>query len=71
MNTQTQVTLHDLTPFKQIPKKYPHLYSENSWKWAVANRQHNGLARAFRKVGKKLFVNELELAQCINEQVTK
>jgi len=69
MTTATQVTLNDLTPFKHIPQKYPHLYSDNSWKWAVANRQHNGLAKAFRKVGKNLFVNELELAKCINEQV--
>lgn len=68
MTTTTQVTLNDLTPFKLIPQKYPHLYSENSWKWAVTQRQHNGLARAFRKVGRNLFVNEIILAECIDEQ---
>ena len=68
MAIATLVTLNDLTPFKQIPKKYPHLYSENSWRWAVKQRKHNGLEKAFRKVGKNLFVNELVLAQCIDEQ---
>lgn len=69
MTTSIQATtLNDLTPFKQIPQKYPHLYSENSWKWAASQRQHNGLARAFRKVGKNLFVNEIILAECIDEQ---
>ena len=71
MNTSTQVKLDELIPYSQIPQKYTHLYSEKSWKWAVTQRQHNGLARAFRKVGKNLFVNETILAECIDQQIAE
>jgi hypothetical protein len=62
------VTLTDLIPYQEIPKKFPHLYSEKSWKWAVKQRHHNGLAPAFRKVSKTLFVNIRVLAACIDAQ---
>lgn len=68
MNTSTQVTLNDLIPYKKIPQKYPDLFPEKSWKWKVAQRQHNGLARAFCKVGRDLYVNKIILAECIAEQ---
>jgi len=71
MNTQTRVKLDDLTPYREIPTKYPHLYSEKSWAWAVANRNKNGLSGAFHKVGKKLFVNEVSLVDCIVKQEGK
>ncbi|WP_157205621.1 hypothetical protein [Methylomonas koyamae] len=63
---QTNITLDDIIPSSDIPKKYPHLYDDKSWRWAVVQRQHNGLSRAFRKVGKKLFVNVRVLAECID-----
>lgn len=69
MNAQQQVSLNDLVPYQDIPKKYPHLYSENAWKWKVAQRKNNGLARAFRKVGRNLFVNTVVLAECIDNQI--
>jgi hypothetical protein len=62
------VTLNDLVPAKDVPKKFPHLYSEKSWQWAVKQRRHNGLAKAFRKIGKNLFVNIPVLAECIDAQ---
>jgi hypothetical protein len=61
-----QVTLSDLTPYKKIPQKYPDLFPVKKWKWKVAQRQHNGLAKAFRKIGKELYVNEVVLAECID-----
>lgn len=64
----SQVTLSDLTPYKSIPQKFPHLFTCNQWSWAVKQRKHNGLGKAFCKVGKKLFVNERVLAKCINQQ---
>ena len=70
MNSPPQVTLDDLIPEKQIPEKYPHLYTEKSWRWAVAQRKHNGLAKAFRKVGRNVFVNVNILAECIDAQST-
>lgn len=69
MQDQPSVTLTDLVPYQSIPDKFPHLYSRKSWQWAVKQRQHNGLAKAFRKVGKQLFVNTQVLAECINSQL--
>ncbi len=69
MQNQAQTTLDDLIPYKSVPEKYPHLYTPGSWQWAVIQRQHNGLARAFRKIGKNLFVNTKVLAVCIDEQL--
>lgn len=69
-NQPQSVTLEDLTPYAAIPEKYPHLYSPKSWAWAVKQRQHNGLAKAFRKVGKNLFVNTKVLAECIDAQLS-
>ncbi|ASF45232.1 hypothetical protein [Methylovulum psychrotolerans] len=67
--TQPLTTLADLIPYQSIPEKFPHLYSKKSWAWAVKQRQHNGLAKAFRKVGKKLFVNTAVLAKCMDSQL--
>lgn len=68
MQNQSPVNLTDLVPYQAVPDKFPHLYSPKSWQWAVKQRQHNGLARAFRKVGKNLFVNTIVLAECIDQQ---
>ena len=69
MQNQSQVTLSDLTPHKKIPEKYPDLFTPEQWAWKVAQRKHNGLARAFRKIGKDLYVNDLILAECMDEQL--
>lgn len=69
MQHHPPVDLTDLVPYQAVPDKFPHLYSRKSWKWAVKQRQHNGLARAFRKVGKQLFVNIQVLAECIDSQL--
>jgi len=68
MTNQTTITLNDLIPYQAVPEIFPNLYSKKSWQWAVKQRQHNGLARAFRKVGKNLFVNTSVLAECIDKQ---
>jgi hypothetical protein len=70
MQEQNPVTLIDLVPCQAIPDKYPHLYSKKSWEWVVKQRHHNGLSRAFRKVGKNLFVNTQVLAKCIDAQLS-
>ncbi len=66
---QITITLDDITPSSDVPKKYPHLYSEKSWRWAVVQRKNNGLSKAFRKIGKNLFVNTKVLAECIDSQI--
>jgi hypothetical protein len=71
MQTQTAITLDDLIPYQDVPDKFPHLYTKKSWAWATKQRQHNGLGRAFRKVGKYLFVNTFILAECIDSQLEK
>jgi len=70
MQPQTITSLDNIVPYQSIPDKFPHLYSQKSWAWAVKQRQHNGLARAFRKVGKNLFVNTQVLAECIDSQIS-
>jgi hypothetical protein len=63
-------TLDDIVPYQLIPNRFPHLYNEKSWAWAVKQRHQNGLAKAFRKVGKNLFVNTKVLAECIDAQIS-
>jgi hypothetical protein len=69
MTTPNATSLEDIVPYLMIPERFPHLYTKKSWAWAVKQRQHNGLAKAFRKVGKSLFVNSKVLAECIDAQV--
>lgn len=68
MQNQPAVTLTDLIPYQDVPEKLSRLYSRKSWQWAVKQLQHNGLAPAFRKVSKNLFVNIPVLAECIDTQ---
>jgi len=68
MQTNTSTTLDDLIPYQDIPEKFPHLFTKKSWLWAAKQRHNNGLGKAFRKVGKKLFVNKTVLAACIDAQ---
>jgi len=68
MLKQATTSLDDIVPYQSIPDRFPHLYSKKSWAWAVKQRQHNGLAKAFRKVGKNLFVIPHVLAECIDAQ---
>lgn len=70
MRNQSPVTLTDLIPYQAVPDQFPNLYSKKSWRWAVKQRHHNGLAKAFRKVGKNLFVNTQVLAECIDAQLS-
>ena len=70
MQNHPPVTLINLVPCQAVPEKFPHLYSKKSWAWAVKQRRHNGLAKAFRKVGKNLFVNTQVLAECIDAQLS-
>ena len=73
MNDKHFITLNGITRYKEIPKKYPDLFPEKNpeknWEWKVKQRKHNGLARAFRKVGKELFVIDDLLAECITNQL--
>ncbi|MBT5827246.1 MAG: hypothetical protein HOH69_14020 [Gammaproteobacteria bacterium] len=64
----TTPTLSDFIPWRAIPKKYPELFTFPQWKWMVIQRKNNGLAPAFRKVGKHIIVNEILLAECLNNQ---
>ena len=68
MSAQATTSLDYIVPYQSIPERFPHLYSDKSWAWAVKQRHNNGLAKAFRKVGKNLFVNIQVLAECIDAQ---
>lgn len=71
MQTEKSITLADLIPYKDVPDKFPHIYTRKNWAWATKQRQHNGLGRAFRKVCKHLFVNTNVLAECIDTQIER
>ncbi|HEY8037947.1 MAG TPA: hypothetical protein VIF37_20415 [Methylobacter sp.] len=64
-------SLKNFIPYQDVPNQFPHLYSEKSWIWVTKQRRHNGLGRAFRKVGKRLFVNITVLAECIDNQTER
>lgn len=40
-----------------LVKKYPELLTESSMRSLLRNRQTNGLSRAVRQVGKRLFIH--------------
>ncbi len=69
MQNQVTTSLDDLVPYKNIPKLFPELFPPRRWEWLVKQRKHNGLAKAFRKVGRNLIVNVSVLAECIDEQI--
>ena len=71
MQNESSQKLEDFIPYQDVPNKFPHLYTKKSWVWVTKQRHHNGLARAFRKVGKKLFVNISILAEFIDNQIEK
>lgn len=62
----SEVVLSDFVEADRIPELYPNLYRKNAWSHVVIMREQNGLGSAFRRVGKKLFVNVKELAACID-----
>ena len=71
MQAKAKTSLDDIVPYQSIPERFPHLYSVKSWAWATKQRHHNGLAKAFRKVGKNLFVNTHVSAECFNSQLSE
>jgi hypothetical protein len=69
MNEKITPSLSDFVPYMQIAKKYPELFTENSWRWLAKNRHTNGLAPAFRKLNTSIYVNEAILTECFDKQV--
>ena len=67
-STTAPVTLDNLLLASKVPETYPHLFNDPQWRWARTNRANNGLSRAFRHIGNKLYVNTLVLAECIEAQ---
>lgn len=33
----------DLVPHREIPRLFPHLFTDNQWDWTFRNRDKNGL----------------------------
>lgn len=61
-----EVDMNDFVPSPKIPDIYPEIYNKSSWQWIVNTRKTNGLGPAFKKVGRRLFVNTKTLARCID-----
>lgn len=53
----TSSSLDDWCPIDQIETATGGKITESSARWLARNRAENGTGPAFRKIGKKLFVN--------------
>jgi hypothetical protein len=60
-----EVNLADFSQPDQICKKYPGITGP-MLRWWLYNRDTNGLDVAVKKIGKRLLINEVELARWIN-----
>ena len=57
VDTPPSSTMDDWVPIGQIAEKTNGKISEATARWMARNRDENGCANAFRKVGRKLLVN--------------
>lgn len=55
MNAPTLVPLTDLAALRAAGIHYPA--SVDAWRWAYRNRHERGLARAFRRQGRRIVVD--------------
>lgn len=58
-----------LHTFKQFSQKHP-AFPESSLRWLRFNSKTNGLASAFKKVGRRILIDENEFFECI-EQINR
>ena len=54
--------------YTELPNRYPNLFTQNTIRWLVRNRQENGLEPAIIKVGNKLFVDLTKLTEWVRQQ---
>ena len=50
-----------------IPARFPELFTQRQWEWLMRNRKNNGLCRATRKIGKRLYINIPVLLDLLEE----
>lgn len=52
---------------KEIPDRYPDLFTHRQWEWVMRNRDTNGVQKAVRRLGSSLFINVDVLLQVLEE----
>ena len=52
---QLSISLDELETFPEFHRKRPNI-SQNQLEWIYRHRQHNGFAKAFKKIGKLRYV---------------
>ena len=54
-------------PAKEVPERFPNVFSANQWQWAYRNRDQNGISRAVRLFCGKHLVSIPVLLELIEE----
>ena len=54
------------TPVKTFAEKYPD-WKESSLRWLIFNRETNGFKSVFRKVGKRVLIDEAAFFAKVDE----
>ena len=57
-----------LFTLRNFASKHPGAFTEPSLRWLAFNRDHNGFADAFIKVGRRIFVDENRFFDAIDGQ---
>ena len=62
-----EVVGHQYCPAREVPERFPDLFTLRRWEWLMRQRQVNGLDRAVRKLGGRLYINLSVLFEIIEE----
>lgn len=62
-NTNT-IDLNQWHTLDEFPQSYPN-FNRSQIEWLHRNRQTNGFSFAFRKIGKRRYVNARIFAECL------
>ena len=59
-------TNRSLLTVKKFAKKHS-AFSESSLRWLIFNEKTNGFSPAFKRVGRRVLVDEAKFFECIDE----
>ncbi len=52
----------------EIPNLLPNLFTERQWEWVMRNRASNGVSKAVRKLGGRLFIHIPDLYTVLEQE---
>jgi hypothetical protein len=61
---------HDVLNLKHWKTKHQFLdenlqFNFGQINWLIRNRKYNGFSKAFKKIGRSIYIHEVEFAECI------